>query len=693
MNHFGDRDVKRAVIETLDRRVLLAAQLTNGTLVLTGTDNADDIAVMADATFINVVEAKVNGAANYYSLAAITQIKIDALGGDDRITIDPALDSLAYPASVSGGAGNDRITAGSGADTIDAGDGNDKVYANGGADLITGGSGNDTVYGGDGNDTILGGNGNDRLVGEGGNDVFDGGKNNNSIDGGDGDDVFKEKVGSDTVFAGAGNDSGSFKAGGIVYGEAGSDIFVSTGSALLYGGDDNDNLQGTSVWGDAGDDTLAGLNGPDEIHGGDGNDLIRGMDGNDVLIGDAGDDAIFGGGGTDSLFGGDGNDNLYGTNGAKDKHKDLDGTDDVTGGAGSDWFEPDYSWRKGDYTKGIDRAVGSQNPLAQDPDVGLYSGGTLTIISNNGGGSYTSSSGTLTSGSNLNVGGVVKIGSGNFVVGTETDPLGKIGWISTGTTSDGGQNYVPPAALTHTQRLALRSGILELPTGWKLGAITSAADGVVWYRLTESASAAAAEAAVRTGMPSLTIVSGATLPEHLQLGGSSIGATQLVGLQSSLAAGETQTLILSDGTKYQVTKQSNGTMLLTPVTASSSSTSSSSGSSGSSGSSNAASSSSDDVDSAGAGWRFVAIKRETVLITDNSPSVTSATPLGLDTALLAISSAATIHLAGATTAYHTTDSFDSLPTGGPANSHGILVSGGVIWLPGDGTVPSLAAGS
>ncbi len=216
-------------IEPLDQRVLLSAQLTGGVLTLTGTDNADDLAVMADPTFIDVLDAKVNGATSYYSLASVTKIDIDALGGDDRITIDPALDSLAYPASVSGGAGNDRITTGAGADTIDAGDGNDKVYANGGADSILGGAGSDTIYGGDGADTILGGTGNDRIIAEAGNDVCDGGKNNNFIDAGDGNDVIKETVGSDTVFAGAGNDSGSFKGGGIVYGQEGNDTFVSTG--------------------------------------------------------------------------------------------------------------------------------------------------------------------------------------------------------------------------------------------------------------------------------------------------------------------------------------------------------------------------------------------------------------------------------------------------------------------------------
>ncbi|MDH2326400.1 calcium-binding protein, partial [Cereibacter sp. SYSU M97828] len=104
-------------------------QLTGGT----GTANFDDI------------EAFVTGAGNDTVNAAGTTVGL----------------------SYSTGAGNDLITAGSGADTILAGDGDDVITGGGGADTIDAGLGNDLVNltGAFNNTTVTGGTGTDTLSG------------------------------------------------------------------------------------------------------------------------------------------------------------------------------------------------------------------------------------------------------------------------------------------------------------------------------------------------------------------------------------------------------------------------------------------------------------------------------------------------------------------------------------------------
>jgi Ca2+-binding RTX toxin-like protein len=75
-------------------------------------------------------------------------------GGDDTILVDAALNRTA---ELYGGAGNDRLTGGSG------------------TNLLLGGAGDDTLGGGIGRDVIIGGAGADALSGSGGDDLLIGG--------------------------------------------------------------------------------------------------------------------------------------------------------------------------------------------------------------------------------------------------------------------------------------------------------------------------------------------------------------------------------------------------------------------------------------------------------------------------------------------------------------------------------------
>lgn len=629
-------------LEALSPRVLLSAAFDQGVLTLVGTESADDISLTVDPRFINVLDARINGDTSYYLLTSVTEIHIAALDGDDRVTIDPILDVLNYRASVEGGAGNDRITTGPGNDTIDAGSGADKIYSNGGNDLVIAGSGNDSVYTGAGNDTIYGNKGNDRIVTEDGNDVCVVSKGNNFVDTGSGDDVIKSAGGTITAYAGAGNDSGSLKSAGILYAQSGDDIFVSTGGALLYGGYGADNLQGSTVWGEADNDTLSGLLVADEIHGGGGDDLIRGFSGEDTLFGDEGGDAIFGGGDNDTLYGGAGDDNLYGTDGHLDKHPELAGRDWGYGEAGMDWFETGYAWAGGDRSGADDRPPATQVVLIQDPSYGHYT----------------------SSGASLNISaGTIDFGGGTWVPimdTVDTDPLGKIGWISEGEFGTDGKR-IPPT-LTRAQRLAVKSGILQLPHDWVLGDITSAGDGVVWYRVYDpvhpdvvSTSSLGARPITLTGGAIYNISSNTTWVLSGVTGPISTNLGYIYPVSAADAAHVLPTPTGSESTPPETTLS--------------------------------------DATVAGGKWRFVAVKRGTVLIDDAGHDALIPVPMGLETPILPITSQADFQLAGGTTIYHTANSFDSLPTDGPVGAHGLALDHGVIWLPMDGSAPYFDAGN
>jgi Ca2+-binding RTX toxin-like protein len=126
-------------------------------------------------------------------------------------------------------------------------------------------------------------------------------------------------------------------------------VIPSSISIEMYGNNGND----TIIGGD-GPEYIDGQAGNDSIVGNGGNDTLHGSAGNDTIFGGAGDDRISGGGDNDQLHGGAGNDTIYGQKGADilwgDKGNNyLDGgqfsdtiyarngsQDTVIGGAGTD---------------------------------------------------------------------------------------------------------------------------------------------------------------------------------------------------------------------------------------------------------------------------------------------------------------------------------------------------------------------
>jgi uncharacterized delta-60 repeat protein len=248
----------------------------DGTLLVQGNDAVDviDLRTAADAT----LRVNRNTIGKVFDAADIVGISIDGAAGNDLI----GLAGVAIPATITGGAGDDRIAGGDGADSIIAGAGYDRVDAGGGHDTVDGGDGRDWIRGDDGNDRIIGagwgdfltgGDGDDSINGGGFYDHIDGGTGNDTLSGDDGRDWIRGEIGDDELSGGA---WGDFLDGG-------------PGNDFLFGGGFPDQLTGgfgqDTLVGSTGDDVfLAVDNEIDELFGDAGNDTAT-RDDDDVLSG------------------------------------------------------------------------------------------------------------------------------------------------------------------------------------------------------------------------------------------------------------------------------------------------------------------------------------------------------------------------------------------------------------------------
>lgn len=212
----------------------------DGTLLIQGTEKADSIRLSLARNDPTTLEVKLNRLTQTYKLTDITAgITIRSLGGSDVILVSEKNGALTIPLTVFAGAGNDKVTLGSGDDTVDAGDGNDVVRGGAGNDLLSGGQGNDNLSGDAGDDDLHGGQGNDKLSGNTGDD---------DLSGDDGNDNLAGDAGDDNLLGDAGNDR-------------------------LAGQDGNDDLVGGK-----GDDYCDGGSGRDNIRGGRGKDTFASDD-------------------------------------------------------------------------------------------------------------------------------------------------------------------------------------------------------------------------------------------------------------------------------------------------------------------------------------------------------------------------------------------------------------------------------
>ena len=221
------------------REVPATAALSNGILTVTGTGSADTITVRQSSTAITV-----DGVSGSFALSKVTEVRVNAGGGNDTVDLRKAGAVVTKPAHVEGGNGNDKITGGTRDDSLFGGKGNDNLDGGGGNDQLDGGRNNDILVGGDGNDVLdgfsgndvlFGNDGHDRLNGDGGDDILWGGDGRDSLYGGAGRDNLFGEDGDDGLFGGVGDGRE------VLSGGSGDDRFLipagTTGAAEDEAGD------------------------------------------------------------------------------------------------------------------------------------------------------------------------------------------------------------------------------------------------------------------------------------------------------------------------------------------------------------------------------------------------------------------------------------------------------------------------
>ncbi len=125
------------------------------TLIVTGTGGADRISFSGSGRSLTVLA---NGG-RVGPFAGITRIVVNANAGNDVVN----LGGLAIPTTVNGGAGNDVIFGGAGADVFNGNDGNDILTAGSGGDVLAGGSGSNTINAANGRPDSIISTGNDTV--------------------------------------------------------------------------------------------------------------------------------------------------------------------------------------------------------------------------------------------------------------------------------------------------------------------------------------------------------------------------------------------------------------------------------------------------------------------------------------------------------------------------------------------------
>jgi Ca2+-binding RTX toxin-like protein len=131
------------------------AAVINGVLTIAGTagDDAIFLTPSGKPTAENAtIKVKINGVTQVFT--GVNSIEIDALDGNDFVHL---AGSIRVPATIDGGAGNDRIKGGKGADLLIGGDGDDWLNGHQGNDVLIGGNGADRLNGGPGDDLMIAG--------------------------------------------------------------------------------------------------------------------------------------------------------------------------------------------------------------------------------------------------------------------------------------------------------------------------------------------------------------------------------------------------------------------------------------------------------------------------------------------------------------------------------------------------------
>ncbi|WP_406696632.1 YDG domain-containing protein [Singulisphaera sp. Ch08] len=135
--------------------VVAGAVIKNRVLYVIGSNDDDNVTVSQSASNQTQIQANfLHGQSKTFSSTLYDSMVVLLGDGDDRATI---ASSVAKPAILSGG------------------DGNDELYGGSGSSILLGGAGNDRLAGGLARDLLIGGVGADQLTGNAGDDILIGG--------------------------------------------------------------------------------------------------------------------------------------------------------------------------------------------------------------------------------------------------------------------------------------------------------------------------------------------------------------------------------------------------------------------------------------------------------------------------------------------------------------------------------------
>jgi Ca2+-binding RTX toxin-like protein len=141
--------------------------IDNGQLIVTGTNQADEITLRVPAADTSVLEVDFGAGTTKRTVnrSDFGQIQVNSRGGNDVVRIDYGAEVQPFTI-IDTGSGNDTAFGGSGNELFRTGTGNDVVDGNRGTDTALLGNGTDKFIWdpGDGSDVIRGGRGQDTML-------------------------------------------------------------------------------------------------------------------------------------------------------------------------------------------------------------------------------------------------------------------------------------------------------------------------------------------------------------------------------------------------------------------------------------------------------------------------------------------------------------------------------------------------
>lgn len=133
-------DLHRVAVEALERRALFSAVIQGSRLVVTGTDDDDEITVENNAADSSKLDITENGQTTTFDKAGLQRVRVFAAHGDDVLTVG---DDIGLRVGLFGQRGDDELFGGNGRDLLVGGHDDDYLEGGGGLDWLMGMQGED----------------------------------------------------------------------------------------------------------------------------------------------------------------------------------------------------------------------------------------------------------------------------------------------------------------------------------------------------------------------------------------------------------------------------------------------------------------------------------------------------------------------------------------------------------------------